>query len=93
MQETASTGKPVKIPGLLRTIRFRFLAWYVLILSVTFLLFSIVLYVEFRRNLHDRLDDVLLSRAEGVAQSINTYWEIEKMEGLKRAPERTCSPR
>ncbi|HPI93349.1 MAG TPA: ATP-binding protein [Deltaproteobacteria bacterium] len=67
-----------------RSIRFRFLAWYGLILAATFILFSVVLFVDLRRTLYDKLDDVLLSRAEGVAQSINTYWETEKVEGLRR---------
>ncbi len=73
-----------KIRVFFKSIRFRFLAWYAVILVVTFSLFSIILYVDLRKTLYYKLDDVLLSKAEGIAQSINTYWETEKIEGLKR---------
>ncbi len=34
-------------------------------------------------SLKNELDNVLLTKAEGIARSINTYWEIEKMDALK----------
>ncbi len=64
---------------LIRSIRIRFIAWYALILTVTFLLFSTVLYVYLQKSLGSYLDFILESKAEGVAASINTYWETEKM--------------
>lgn len=67
----------------LSSIRIRFFFWYTVILAVTFALFSVVLYFNLSRNLHARMDDVLLSKAEGVAASINTYWEIEKMHTVQ----------
>lgn len=57
-----------------KSIRFRALSWYVLILTLTLLIFSFILYEGFRKNQYDDLDDLLSSRAEGVADSINTYW-------------------
>jgi heavy metal sensor kinase len=68
----------------LTSIRIRFIFWYTLILAVTFALFSLVLYYNLSRNLYERMDDVLVSKAEGVAASINTYWEMEKMHALHR---------
>lgn len=75
---------PGERSGFLRSIRFRFLAWYFLILAVTFSLFSIILYVDLSSTLYEKLDDVLLSKAEGIARSIDTYWDTEKVEGLRR---------
>jgi hypothetical protein len=76
---------------LIRSIRIRFIAWYALILTVTFLLFSTVLYVYLQKSLSSYLDFILESKAEGVAASINTYWETEKMvavhsKGISRRP-------
>ena len=67
----------------LKSIRFRFIAWYAAILSVTFLLFSMILYYNFSRNLYARLDDLLETKAEGIFNSIDTYWETQKLEATK----------
>lgn len=74
----------LRITKILRSIRFKFIFWYTLILTVTFSLFSIILYFNLNRSLQENLDDVLLSKAEGVAASINTYWETEKMDAMRR---------
>jgi signal transduction histidine kinase len=57
-----------------RSIRFKVLAWYMLILAVTLFSFSILLYGIFNTVLVNNLDDLLSSRAEGVADSVHTYW-------------------
>ena len=62
-----------------KSIRFKIILWYALVLALTLTLFSIVLYHNFRQRLYENTDDVLLSRAEGVADSIDTYWETEKL--------------
>lgn len=80
---------PRKVPGFLRSIRARFIAWYVVILGITFLLFSIVVYLDLRTTLFRKLDDVLFTKAEGFALSINTYWETEEIEGLKRGAKKS----
>lgn len=69
---------------LTRSIRIRFIAWYALILTVTFLLFSTVLYLYLQKSLSSYLDFIIESKAEGVAASINTYWETEKMVAVHR---------
>jgi two-component system OmpR family sensor kinase len=57
-----------------KSIRFKVLAWYMLLLAVTLFSFSIVLYGSFSKVLVNNLDDLLSSRAEGVANSVHTYW-------------------
>ncbi len=54
-----------------------------LILTITLSLFSWVLYYNFRHSLHENLNDLLMSKAEGIADSIDTYWEAEKLEAIK----------
>jgi heavy metal sensor kinase len=68
---------------MIRSIRLRFIFWYILILAVTFSVFAFVLYFHVSSNLKGNLDDVLLTKADGIAASINTYWETEKMDALK----------
>lgn len=62
-----------------RSVRFKFLVWYIIFLTLTLLAFSLILYGTFHKALYDDLDDLLVSRAEGVANSINTYWQARKM--------------
>ncbi len=57
-----------------KSIRFKVLAWYMLLLTVTLFSFSIILYGSFSKVLINNLDDLLSSRAEGVTDSVHTYW-------------------
>ena len=57
-----------------KSIRFKVLIWYMLLLAVTLFSFSIVLYGSFSKALINNLDDLLSSRAEGVVDSVHTYW-------------------
>jgi heavy metal sensor kinase len=66
-----------------KSIRLRFFFWYTLILIVTFSVFALVLYFQVSASLKNNLDDILLTKAEGIAESINTYWDIEKIDALK----------
>jgi heavy metal sensor kinase len=51
-----------------------------LVLLLTLLSFSILLYRNFGHKLYNDLDDLLQSKAEGIADSIDTYWETERLE-------------
>jgi len=51
-----------------------------LVLGLTLLLFSIILYNKYSQKLYGDLDDVLESKAESIVDSINTYWEAERRE-------------
>jgi heavy metal sensor kinase len=53
---------------------------YMVMLTITITGFSIILYEKLSYDLHLSLDDLLQSRAEGIADSIDTYWEVEKLD-------------
>ncbi len=57
-----------------KSIRFKILLWYMLLLTFTLLIFSTVLYGIFDKFLIDSLDDLIGSRAEGITNSIGAYW-------------------
>jgi len=57
-----------------KSIRFKVLAWYMLLLAITLFSFSIILYGSFSKTLINNLDDLLSSRAEGVSDSVHAYW-------------------
>ncbi len=71
-----------------RSIRLRFFFWYTLILAVTFSVFAAALYFNVSATLKNQMDDLLLTKAEGIARSINTYWETEKMDALRHGARR-----
>lgn len=63
-----------------RSIRFRFIAWYTSALIAVFVLFSAALYSYFQKSLKNKIDEFLSLKAEGIIESIDTYWEMEKLE-------------
>jgi two-component system OmpR family sensor kinase len=65
---------------MIRSVRFRITLLYTGILTLTLLFFSLVVYQYFSRSLRNNLDDLLKSKAEGVSDSIETYWDTEKMD-------------
>lgn len=56
-----------------------------LVLGATLAVFSTVTYHNFRKNLYADIDDLLSSRAYGIAEAVDTYWETEKMEDKNEA--------
>ncbi len=67
----------------IRSIRFKITALYILLLALTLSFFSVMLYHNFRQRLIENTDDILQSRAEGIADSIDTYWEVERLEAIR----------
>jgi len=63
-------------------IRLRVFLGHILILSVALGIFTCSVYGYLRVRLYKDLDALLLSRAEGVVNSIETYWGSEKEEAL-----------
>lgn len=51
-----------------------------LILGMTLAFLGISIYNNFTYNLYDDMDDLLESKAQGIASSINTYWETQRLE-------------
>lgn len=54
-----------------------------LVLSLTLSLFSSLLYQNLDKKLHNDLDELLRSRAKGIIDSIDTYWETERIEAVE----------
>ncbi len=64
----------------IQSIRFKIILWYMLILALTLAVFSIALYRNFSQTLYGDKDDLLQSRVGGIVDSIDTYWETERLE-------------
>ncbi len=69
----------------LKSIRFKIILWYMVVLALTLSVFCWLLYQNYSRSLFGNLDELLKTKAGGVVNSIDTYWEAEKMETLKTA--------
>ncbi|MEI7905448.1 MAG: ATP-binding protein [Candidatus Firestonebacteria bacterium] len=67
----------------LKTIRFRILFYYGALFTVVLLVFSYLLYQGLKTDLYRNVDEMLKARAEGIRESIDTYWETEKFELIK----------
>jgi len=67
----------------LRTLRFRVVFFYSILLVLIMLSFSTMLYQRQSQELHANLDNLLLTRAQGIVDAIDTFWEIEKNEAAK----------
>ncbi|MBF0330379.1 MAG: HAMP domain-containing protein [Candidatus Omnitrophica bacterium] len=65
-----------------RSIRFKIISWNIALLTLAFLVCGILAYHSFKFNLYRNMDDLLMSRAVGVTESIDTYWETERQEAL-----------
>ena len=65
-----------------KSIRFKIVVWYAFILALALILYTVLCYESLRRTLIDNLDNMLQLKAEGVSGSIETYWEVEKNEGI-----------
>jgi heavy metal sensor kinase len=66
-----------------KSIRFKIILWYMLVLTLTLSVFSVFAYQNFKVNLYRDTDHRLEERAEGIGESIDTYWATEKMEAQR----------
>ena len=66
----------------IKSIRFKIILWYMLILALTLGVFSILLYRNFSQKMYRNIDDILQSRVEGIVDSIDTYWEAERQDAV-----------
>jgi len=69
------------IPG---SFRAKIILLYVLIFSLSFIAFGFYLHQDFDRRLNRNLEELLFSRAEGVVDSIESFWEKEKADAAAR---------
>lgn len=58
-----------------KSIRFRVILWYMVFLFFILSAFSFLLYKSFKTTIYDDLDNLLVSKAEGITNSIDAYWE------------------
>lgn len=66
-----------------RSMRFKMMLWYAIIFTLTLSAFSLLIYGNFSNKIYDDLDDLLASKAEGVANSISTYMRIKEIEAAQ----------
>ncbi|MBC7362203.1 MAG: HAMP domain-containing protein [Candidatus Aminicenantes bacterium] len=64
--------------------RARIILLYTIIFSLTLIIFGFYLYQDFGRRLNRNVEDLLLSRADGVVDSIENFWEKEKMDAAAK---------
>lgn len=66
-----------------KSTRFKIMLWYIIILTLTLSAFSLLLYGNFSNIIYGDLDDLLVAKAEGVANSISTYIRIKEIESAQ----------
>jgi len=65
------------LPG---SIRLKITLSFMALLTIMMLLFSLVLYDRLFSDLYSNIDNLLETRAGGIADAIDTYWELEKQD-------------
>lgn len=68
---------------LFRSVRFKIILLYMVLLTLTLTVFTVALYKKLKTDLYHNVDNLLESRAEGIEDSIDTYWEVEKLQVKK----------
>jgi heavy metal sensor kinase len=61
-----------------KSIRFKITLWYVVFLTFILCGSGFAVYQSLNQRLRAHVDNILQVRAEGIADSIDTYWETEK---------------
>ena len=67
----------------LKSVRFKITLWYMLILAVVLSVFSVLIYKNLENRLYESVDNLIQSRAEGISDAIDTYWETKKLEAIE----------
>jgi heavy metal sensor kinase len=62
-----------------KSIRFKISVWYTSLLALTLTVLGFAVYMNTAWRLEADLENLLQVRAEGIADSIDTYWTIERM--------------
>jgi len=66
-----------------RSLRVKIALSSMALLTLMMLIFCFILYDRLFSDLYSQLDSLLQSRAAGVTDAINTYWEVEKIEASR----------
>ena len=63
-----------------KSVRFKIILWYMLILAVTMFVFSILLYHNFSRELYKHIDEAFYTSFEGSDTSGDIPWQARRLE-------------
>jgi len=66
----------------LKSIRFKITILYMAILALTLTSFSLILYHNVNMGLKSNMDTLLKSKAGGITQAIDTYWQAANLEAM-----------
>ncbi len=66
----------------LKSIRFKITVLYMAILAITLTSFSLILYHNVKSGLNSNMDTLLKSKAGGISQAIDTYWQAANLEAM-----------
>ena len=69
----------------LKSIRFKIIVLYMSILALTLTSFSLILYHNVNMGLNGNMDTLLKSKAGGIAQAIDAYWQAANLEVMESA--------
>jgi len=67
----------------LKSVRFKITLWYMLMLAVVLSVFSALIYQNLESRFYENVDNLIQSRAEGISDAIDTYWETKKFEATE----------
>ena len=65
------------------SIRVRIFLFYMVLFTAVLLVFSIAIFEQLKTDMYSNMDEMLISRAEGIKGSIDAYREAEKLEYQK----------
>ena len=68
---------------IIKSIRFKITLLYMAILAITLTSFSAVLYHNVNHGLRANMDTLLKSKAGGIVQAIDAYWEASNLEAIE----------
>jgi heavy metal sensor kinase len=64
----------------LRSIRVQIVFWHIIVLSLSFIVFGAVLYHAVSKRLNNDLNDLLMARAAGIRDALDSAWEEERQD-------------
>ncbi len=67
-----------------RSIRFKIISWFFILVTAILSVFCFLVYSRMRANLFEHADDILELKAEGVVDYIYAYWDRQKGAPVRR---------
>ncbi|MBI1883815.1 MAG: HAMP domain-containing protein [Chlamydiae bacterium] len=63
-----------------KSVRFKIILLCLLTLMGIFFVFSIFIQTQFSHSLYEKTDALIMTKAEGIENAIQTYWQTQKMD-------------